>query len=215
MTTDAGNAPLTENGGKEKQRMSRVTAKTQHVLLKNAEALYPRHSHAELIEKGLEALMGNPQPIVYFCAQDPELQLQVAAILAEFGQQIENKAKAITRAKFSDPNDQKEARSATKGIIAVTDEIRSAIKGISEDANQIQKLVGPLSRLLPAANVLAARLRGAAALKTKDAANSESAGDVGKAKKDSEFAAQLIGEAKTVEEIVRHLTSQKSWPPRP
>jgi hypothetical protein len=215
VTTDTTKNPLPEKGGKEKQRMSRVTGKTQDTLLPAAATLYPRHSHAELLEKGLEALMGIQQPVVYFCAQDPEIQIQTSAVLAEFAERLENNAKAITRAKFSDPNDQKEARTAVKEILILKDEIRFAIKEIGEDANHVQKLVGALSRLLPAANALAGRLRATAASRTKDAANLESAGDVAKAKKQSDFAAQFMAEAKTVEEIVRHLTSQKSLPPRP
>lgn len=213
MTTDEANTPVTGKGGKDKQRMARVTAKTQDTLLKNAAALYPRHSHAELIERALEALIGNPQPILYFRLQDPHLQMQLAALLAGFEQHLENKAKAITRARFNDANDQNAARKATQEILALTDEIRSAIKGISEDASQVRKLVDALSRLLPAANAIAVRLRESAALRTKDAASFESAGDLGKAKHQSDFAAKLSGEANTVEEIVRHLTSQKTSPP--
>jgi hypothetical protein len=213
MTTDPGNILLTGNGGKAKQRMSRVTAHTQDVLLKNAAALYPRHSHAELIERALEALIGNPQPILYFRLQDPHLQMQLAALLAGFEQQLENKAKAITRARFNDANDQNAARKATQEILALTDEIRSAIKEISEDASQVRKLVDSLSRLLPAASAIAARLRESAALRTKNAASLESAGDLGKAKHQTDLAAKLSGEANTVEQIVRHLTSQKTPSP--
>ena len=215
MTTDIANSSRPESGGKKKQRMARITAKTQDSLLPTAAASYPRHSQAELIEKGLEALIGTPQPIVYFLLQDPDLQIQLSALLAGFLERLENLAKAVTRARFSDPDDQKAARTATQGMFAVIDEIRFAIKGVSEDANQIQKLVAALSRLLPGANALAARLRGSAAFNTKAAAISEGAGDAVKAKKQSDLAARLTGEAIIVEEIIGHLTSPKSVPPRP
>jgi hypothetical protein len=117
MTAETSSHAVAEKGGNEKQRMSRVTAKTHDALLKNAAALYPRHSNAELLEKGLEALLGSPQPIVYFCAQDPDLQIEIAAILAEFGQRLETSAKAITRARFADPKDQETAREAAKGLL--------------------------------------------------------------------------------------------------
>jgi hypothetical protein len=195
VTIDAANSPLTEKGGKEKQRMSRITAKTQDTLLVTAAALYPRHSHAELLEKGLEVLLGNPQPIVYFCAQDPDLQIQSAAILADFAQQIENKAKAITRAKFADPEAQREARTAVKELLVVISNIRSSIKAMSEDAKQFQKLVEALALSLPVGKSAAKRLREGIATLAKKTADLRSKGDEVKARRNDNIAHEILQEA--------------------
>jgi hypothetical protein len=215
MTTDAGNTALTESSEKEKQRMSRVTAKTQDVLLKNAASLYPRHSHAELIEKALEALMGNPQPIVYFCAQDPEIQLQTAATFAAFEQRIENNAKAITRAKFADPKDQETGREAAKALLVLKDDIRRAIKKICEDANQFQKLVKTISPILPIAKPAIKRWRDFIEQIKKGAAAFRSKGEQAKADAQDEYARDILRETTALDEIVRFLTATEGPPTTP
>ncbi|MEY2508803.1 MAG: hypothetical protein QOH01_3132 [Verrucomicrobiota bacterium] len=214
MKIGAENTSLPAKGGKGKQRMARITAKTLDSLLPNAAASYPRHSHAELIEKGLEALMGNPQPIVYFCAQDPEIQIQTAATLAAFEQRIENNAKAITRAKFADAKDQEAGREAAKALLVLKDDIRKSVKGISEDANQFRNLVATLSPLLPIAEQGLKRwLDFVQDIKKREAAY-RSNGEQARADAQNEFAQQILKETSALQEIMRALTPADG-PPSP
>ncbi len=69
---------------KPQQYMARLTSKTKN-LLKSAAAVYPRHTTGELLDKGLEALLGKVQPIYNFRLQSSDRQIVTAAKLAELG----------------------------------------------------------------------------------------------------------------------------------
>lgn len=195
---------------KERQRMARVTARTQDILLKAAEATYPRHSQAEIIEKALEALLGTTQPYYKFLLQDPELQIQIAAILAEFALNMENKVKAITRARFGDVDDRNAARQAVIDLLALKDAIRDAVKEIMEDALQMRKTVETVARSLAGAEKGVTRLQERGKQLEQLAADRTGKGDNAAAKKFQDEAVAVRAEANAITAIINVLAAGRS-----
>jgi hypothetical protein len=148
-----------EEEKKEKQPLARITKLTHESLLKSAAVVYPRHSRAEILEIAIQALLGEPQPIVHLRLYDPVRQLEAAALLAETHEFIENKTRAITRARLADKDEQAAASEAIKDLRKAADEVRDQVKEIAADAKQAKAIVAAATQHIAGAAAAIQRLR--------------------------------------------------------
>lgn len=151
-TTSDGKSATTK---KEKVPLTRITKLTHDSLLKAAAVVYPRHNQAEIIEIALQALLGEPQPIIHCQLYDPAHQLENAAKLVEVHEYITNKARVITRATLADKGDQAAAGEAIKELRVGAEELRTQIKEIAADARQAKIIINAARQHIAGATALA------------------------------------------------------------